>query len=580
MRRLLSLLAVGAVLAGCARDPLPQLLQVTDVAPRQVELGDRLEISGAGFPQGRTARLLFHGVVHRPGEDERSGVDVELDGEVAAPDRIQIPVNEDLLAHFCGAGVHASHGTFEGAVEVVFAASTPAAPPVTGSLAHLVLDVLPPSLPRARLDATTEEGTRFLEVSGIRLTPNSGASSGLVIASVEPGSAAERAGLLPDDVILAASGVRASALSDLAPPPTALHVPLAVRRGGAPREEIYELALAANAVSAPRRFALPATLVASLALLLFLGFASPGRFVPWLRRRVRDVLRSEHAPRALLPKIGGPASAWAMAAFATALVLALPIVGASLDVGILALSLWLGRAALAISTPQEMQGAVGARGALHALAQGLPSFAVALGVVLTTGSLRADEVLSVQGGAPWEFAAFRSPAHLAMALIFLALPVLPVAAGRPPRHAKAAVSPFAGAGDWFASYLHVALAVTLFFGGFRIPGTTDVHTHGSMQVLAGALMAGKTWVLFAAVALLRAALPAMGARRATLHALRIGLPAAVVASLGARLWDGHVMGHALQAGTSFALVTLTLGAAALVAGKPRAAGEAALDPFL
>jgi len=573
-------LAVGAILLGCARDPLPQLLQVTDVAPRQVELGDRLEISGSGFPQGRTAHLLFHGVVHRPGEDERSGVDVELDGEVSAPDRIQLPVSEDLLARFCGAGVHASHGTFEGAVEVVFAATTPAAPPVTGSLQHLVLDLLPPSLPRAKLDVTTDEGTRFLGASGLRLAPSAGAASGLVIAGVEPGSLAERAGLLSDDEIVAASGVRVSTLSDLAPPPAALHVSLAVRRGGAPREEVYELPLAANAVSAPRRFALPATLVASLALLLFLGFASPGRFVPWLRRRVREVLRSKDAPRALLPETGGAASAWAMATVATALVLALPVFGASLDVGILALSLWLGRAALALSTPSAMSGAGGARGALHALAQGLPSFAVALGVVLTTGSLRADEVLSVQGGAPWEFAAFRSPAHLAMALVFLALPVLPVVARQVPRHARAATSPFAGASDWFASYLHVALAVTLFFGGFRLPGTTDVHAHGSLLVAACALMAAKTWILFAAAALLRAALPALGAKRATLHALRIALPAAVVASFGARLWDGHVMGHAFQAGTSFALLTLTISAAALLGWKPRGTAEAELDPFL
>jgi hypothetical protein len=93
-------------------------------------------------------------------------------------------------------------------------------------------------------------------------------------------------------------------------------------------------------------------------------------------------------------------------------------------------------------------------------------------------------------------------------------------------------------------------------------------------------MAAKTWVLFAAVALLRAALPALGARRATLHALRMALPAAVVASVGARLWDGHVMGHAFQAGTSFALLTLTISAAALLGWKPRGTAEAELDPFV
>ncbi|RYG70999.1 hypothetical protein EON77_13275, partial [bacterium] len=51
----LASLASLTALAGCEREPSRPLLDVDDVVPREVETGERLEIVGAGFPQGRAA---------------------------------------------------------------------------------------------------------------------------------------------------------------------------------------------------------------------------------------------------------------------------------------------------------------------------------------------------------------------------------------------------------------------------------------------------------------------------------------------------------------------------------------------
>ena len=83
--RRLPFLLLAAVLAltsmagllGCQRDSFPQLIQVLDLAPREAEVGDRLEVLGSGFPQGKAAHLAFRGDLHRPGFKPVKGVEIE-----------------------------------------------------------------------------------------------------------------------------------------------------------------------------------------------------------------------------------------------------------------------------------------------------------------------------------------------------------------------------------------------------------------------------------------------------------------------------------------------------------------------
>ncbi|HEY2365992.1 MAG TPA: hypothetical protein VGH87_06380, partial [Polyangiaceae bacterium] len=331
-------LALGALLVACERDPLVPLVQLEGVAPRQIELGDKLEIEGAAFPQGRKARVLFEGAFSRPGEVTDSDGEVEARGEVVAPDRIEIAVDDALLTAFCGAGSSAAHTTFDGAITVVFAAQTPGAPPVSGNLQHTTIDVLPTAAGQARFLADAEDGDKLAHAAGMRVEPR--AAGGLAITSVEPKSRAAGAGLLPDDVIASANGVRALGVGDLAAPAGAASLRLVVRRGGGP-EEIHAVALEGARAETPRRFAIPAAIVIGVATLLALLAASPGRTVVWLRRRL-----AKHRPR--------KSSLDGLARFiGVATACAVPIALPAADVSVLALVAFTGALAMALLAGTE-----------------------------------------------------------------------------------------------------------------------------------------------------------------------------------------------------------------------------------
>ncbi len=559
--RILALLAVLAALAllmGCERDYGPSLIQVDALAPRQVELGDRLEVSGVGFPQGHEARLTFRGVLHRPGEDPVTGASIDVEGEVAAPDRIEVPVTAAVLALFCRGGALAVHTTFEGALDVVFAASSPGAPPVAGTLLQTTLDLMPPSPSRAIALDDAQEASRLLAAVGLHAgTPQPG--GGLVIASVDAQSPAARAGLLPDDLVVAASGVRTQTLADLAPPPSATAVTLAVRRGAGAREELHQLAVPAGAAAAPRRFAVPAILVAAVALLILLRHLPRGATIPWLRARAAD-----RGPTSETEDV--PVSLWAAG---SVLVFLLGWLAPRADVSLVLLVSWMALACTSLLASRSL--GAGAVRALHTVVRSLLPAIACFAVVTTLGSLRADEITAVQGGWPWGFGLFRGPAH----------PLLGVAALLPfcvrTRDGAAASSHLARA-EALARLLGCALFAILFLGGARVPGLASGQARPWALVGAGILLL-KTWAALGLLTRLRRAIPELTSRAFTVWLLKWAAPAALAASLVAWVWEARVADHGLRAATSFA--TLALVAALLLALVPgRPAKRPALDAFL
>ena len=76
MFRLFSLtVACGLVLsmslAGCGKgSDAPDLLSVIDVVPREVDVGDRIEVLGINLPSGeaKEAKVTFRGELRRPGQ--------------------------------------------------------------------------------------------------------------------------------------------------------------------------------------------------------------------------------------------------------------------------------------------------------------------------------------------------------------------------------------------------------------------------------------------------------------------------------------------------------------------------------
>ena len=204
MKRLSGLLPVILAIAccwllcgagGCLREASPQLVRVSDIAPREVEPGDRVAIVGDGFPSGREARVTFRGTLHRPGEKPERAAEIVVSGVVAGPEQVEVAFTETTQAMFCRAGDRASHTTFEGDLEVAFAAATPGAAPVAGVLRHVVFDVRPSAAPG---DAEQQrEGAKLLAWVGLEATAG---PSGLAVTSVEPGSRAEAAGFAPGDL--------------------------------------------------------------------------------------------------------------------------------------------------------------------------------------------------------------------------------------------------------------------------------------------------------------------------------------------------------------------------------------------
>ena len=122
MRRtlwVLTLALVALLAAACQRDVGPQLIEVLDLAPHEVEVGDRVEVIGASFPQGKKAHVTFRGELHRPGEKPASA-EIATEGTASSGTQVELDLTESLEELFCGVGESGTHTTFEGDVEIAF----------------------------------------------------------------------------------------------------------------------------------------------------------------------------------------------------------------------------------------------------------------------------------------------------------------------------------------------------------------------------------------------------------------------------------------------------------------------------
>ena len=94
---LLGLLSLVFCLS-CATGDSANLLNVLDVVPRDVEVGDQIEVIGAGLPSGNTknAHITFRGTLHRPGEDPITDKTILVSGAKPSPDRVTCPRQRHL----------------------------------------------------------------------------------------------------------------------------------------------------------------------------------------------------------------------------------------------------------------------------------------------------------------------------------------------------------------------------------------------------------------------------------------------------------------------------------------------------
>ncbi len=268
-------------------------------------------------------------------------------------------------------------------------------------------------------------------------------------------------------------------------------------------------------------------------------------------------------------------SAFADAA-ALALLAVLPlgqyVVAAQLDVGILFVGAAMALATAALVSSGSMLRGLSA--ACHVLWQHLPA-AVAVGsVVLTTGSVRVQEIAHTQGGWPWDWLAFRSPAALlASVLLVSSSGIDPSRASSASGLAALVYNPAAESGSCGGPGLLAAcrahrivfagLAVVLFFGGWLLPGLQPAQQEARpvLQLLGAAWLLAKTVTILLACAAARWALPvatSAARTRATLVCL-LPLSAGALGMTAAWLWWSPTAAVQLLVSTSLVVVVaLTL----------------------
>ncbi|MBN9166943.1 MAG: hypothetical protein J0I07_38790, partial [Myxococcales bacterium] len=385
----LAYLCVAALLVmGCERQIAPPLVEVTELTPREIEPGDRLEIRGNGFPQGRTGRVTLEGTVFRPGEPPMRGVSIDTEGTVATPDRLELVVREALAEQLCGRGDWAAHATFRGDVEVAFASDNQGAPPLVGVLRGVELDVMPSSARASVLEGRIAEGRRVLAFFGI--APGAPSPRGLPIEQVGAGSPAERAGM--------------------------------IRHGDSGTEETKTLSLIEySGERIPTEYA-PALLIVGLALAVLVLLVLPGPpSLAALEHRIASRVRRT-TWRALLHALFGSGRHAALSAIVSAVIATFAltpyVVGREVDGVVLLVA---STSMLVASRVVRERGPLASLRTLLRMALAVVAMAGALALAIgQVGALELAEIVRIQGGAPWQFNAARHPSCAVLAVVYAA----------------------------------------------------------------------------------------------------------------------------------------------------------------
>ncbi|MFO0660063.1 MAG: PDZ domain-containing protein [Polyangiaceae bacterium] len=274
--------------AGCGRrDTPPQLLNLTEVAPRVIDASEAFEIQGSGLPSKAHAKVTLVGSIHQPGRPALTNQALELEGE-STPTSISVTIPSAVRSQLLGSSDEGLHVTFHGSVQVAFPPVTPGALAITGSLQDITLDVRPVGVRPSVLSARTTEGDRALKWLGISVTDEPAPAGGLVVTDVAEGSPAEAAGLIATDTIVSLDGLTLLDRGDVAPSGRERFSTMVIHHQGdaTPLERLIALQ-GYKPVSGGNPDLLGAGLLLGAAALVILFFASPGAF--WLTRLDRRI---------------------------------------------------------------------------------------------------------------------------------------------------------------------------------------------------------------------------------------------------------------------------------------------------
>jgi NADH-quinone oxidoreductase subunit H len=624
--RALALFAVAFALAGLLAvagpwvpPPGPALVQVVGLTPTDVEPGDRIVIAGEGFPAGKEARVRFRGTLYRSGEKAQRGAEVLLSGTVTGPEQVEVDFREAEQALFCGPGDRAAHTTFEGEVEVAFAAASAGAPPVAGVLRQAVLDIRPGA---SAVDRGHEaDGQRALQYMGLRVATPARRGLGLAVEAVQPGSPADVAGVAAGDVIATFDGLRAGAPGDLVPVAGEREATLGIRSRGSNTDAPRPVSVEGLRREAPTELLEAAIVVAAgLGALILLGSTAPSSFASAVQRAASRLrARTGGAParrpvgdrgwaaparailaaavREALPPLG---ASMFLDALVAALLAVLPfgqyLVAARMDVVLLFFAAATSLAVVAVGAARSAWG--GLRAAAHVAWQHLPPALAIASVVLATGSLRVQEIARAQGACPWDWLAFRSPAAVLLLVLLLGAARIGPDEGSAPAPIESLVDDgsvplrstrrgWLDAARRAHRFILAGLASALFLGGWSLPGLSPAQQEGRLLLegAGAAWLLAKTWALVVGLALLRQALPARRLPEGSRATTRRELPLAIAALVLTAVWTRVSPEGASQLLVSGALVAAVglvavAGVQRLRHGALAPGGDGHLSPFL
>ena len=578
------LLALAVASVACGGPSNTEILQLGDFDPRQLDVGDRVRISAQDLPVAgdiRRVTVTLRGTLARPGRaacnapveltvsDPPEGATtidrvtgqlrdltyaestrrtIQLDGATGLEFLVNDAMLEQLM-HCPGSrasGFDVAHatlslggGSLRGGSQgvTVRIEGLTGAHAVTGTIRGPVLDLFAPATARLELESATvlAAATHTLDTLGI--TPAEGwpADGGLHIAQVRAGSAAERAGLLPNDVIRRVDGLNILALADFRTAPGGRRATLSVLRGDLQDERV--IALEGLSPTAPiDLYAAGVALCVALALLAAFLLPRPALWV-WFTRQLARARRIGSGPneaaepftRVLIRARGRvlrPSEAWGsdspmefvmpwlLTGTVVTCVIAAPLaeVTARLDPDLsvlFAASVLLQRSGgvfLGIGTDRDRTMGEKIRAAVRAGWVVLPAILALASAVAIAGGLSAQSVLASQGGAPWQWLAFRIPATVPLAAMFLLAQCGSLGDDTVGRTVVARTAWRAGViSEWIGVVIGCALFAWCFLGGWALPGVTLAEQQASvpLQMTGAVLFAIKTWGAVAAVCWIR-----------------------------------------------------------------------------
>lgn len=608
-------MAVSALgcMAGCHTGEPLELLVVHRLDPSRASSGDRVFITGEGFPEGRSATVAFHGDLLRPGLPRQSDVRIVAPAVPAERGTVAVTFDRAMERRFAGSGDAATHTTFVGDVQVTFQPGPDGSMPLAGAAHGVRFDVLPSAGEALKPDDPDEPPAfGFL---GLSATPDP-SGRGLLMGAVDPDGRAFAAGIRRGDLLVEMDGITVLSVSDIRVRGGQRTARVVVERAGRP---LPPLTIDVDGLS-PLGIADVAG-AASLVLLGCLVTALPatrfGILLRWLGRLV-EPRRPAEARRgglagvafALMPAERGRRGL--VAAIAPFLLVTAAFAWLSCGRSLVApdsdlLAIAFGTAG-ALIVARAAEGAIRARARVRgllldagrALVLALPAIGAMLGAVVASGRFVIAEMVAEQGGAPWRWAGMRDPGLLVLSVLLVgsAIPEIagpnapPAVEGIPepppqqPSTARTIVRFAESAYLWTVC----GLAVVMFLGGWRVPGISPPVQEASrvLTAVGAVLCVLKLWTIALLVGALRRWAGRMSVDHVAPLAARIALPVTAIAVGLATGWTAAQDGLRSAVGADYlgyvaVMLTAAFGAyvaASALRGRPSAATVASVNPWL